>query len=101
MKKYFMYFVGSWGSLGSTNGLFNAPNGMVINSAGTTVYVEDTTNNRVEYFDPLGNYLGQWGSGGTGNGNFNGPDAVVVNNAGTTIYVGDNNNQRVEYFTAN
>ena len=48
--------VGAFGGAGSGNGQFNQPHGLV--ATGATVYVADTGNNRVEYFDTAGNFQG-------------------------------------------
>jgi hypothetical protein len=48
--------VGAFGGSGSGNGQFNGPRGLAA-SAGT-VYVADTSNNRVEYFNTAGTFQG-------------------------------------------
>jgi DNA-binding beta-propeller fold protein YncE len=94
-------FIASWGSTGSGNGQISNPQGIAVNSAGTTLYVADEYNNRVEAFNASGAYLTQWGSFGNGNGQFFfGPEEVAVNSAGTTLYVTDNYDSRVEAFSA-
>lgn len=55
-------FISSWGSTGTTQGKFNFPNGIAIDSAGN-VYVVDTNNHRVQKFDSAGNFLLMWGKG--------------------------------------
>lgn len=40
-----------WGSLGSGNGQFNAPQGVAVDTAGN-VYVADKRNNRIQKFSP-------------------------------------------------
>jgi hypothetical protein len=47
---------GSFGGSGSGNGQFNHPQGAV--ATGATVYVADTSNNRVEYFSSAGAFQG-------------------------------------------
>jgi hypothetical protein len=47
---------GSFGGSGSGNGQFNGPRGVAV--TGATVYVADTGNNRVEFFDTSGNFQG-------------------------------------------
>ncbi len=48
------------GRLGSGNGDFNRPLGVAIDRKGN-IYVADTGNNRVQKFDPSGNFLQEWG----------------------------------------
>ena len=45
---------GSFGGSGSGNGQFNGPRGVAV--TGATVYVADTGNNRIEYFDTSGTF---------------------------------------------
>jgi SMP-30/gluconolaconase/LRE-like protein len=54
---------GSFGGSGSGNGQFNGPRGVA--ATGATVYVADTANNRVEYFDTSGNFQGSLASSPT------------------------------------
>ncbi|HXL72629.1 MAG TPA: hypothetical protein VN963_03300, partial [bacterium] len=88
-------FLGQWGASGSGSGKFNNPQGVAVNSAGTTVYVTDSGDNLVQYFSPVGIFLGQWGGldsvGGLSPnpGKFKSTNGVAVNSAGTTIYVTD------------
>ena len=53
-------FLREWGFYGSTNGDFDGPSAIAVNAAGTTVYVADQDNNRIEAFTPSGSYLTQW-----------------------------------------
>jgi DNA-binding beta-propeller fold protein YncE len=64
------------------------------------VYVSDTGNDRVQYFDPTGSFLGKWGSSGAGDGLFSGPVGISVAPGGGKVYVVDWCNYRVQYFTA-
>ena len=66
-----------WGSQGSTDGKFNAPHGVAVDSEGS-VYVTDRGNNRVQKFTNAGGFLTKWGTAGTGDGQFNGPDGIAV-----------------------
>lgn len=45
-------WVKTYGSFGSGPGQFKGPIGVAVNSAGTTCYVADTSNNRVVAFAP-------------------------------------------------
>ena len=99
---YFYYFSNQIGSSGRGNGQVAGPTGLALDSSGN-LYVADTGNNRIEEFDPSGNYVAQWGSSapspGSGNGQFKYPQGIAVNSAGTTFYVADTGNNRVEVFS--
>lgn len=53
-------FLREWGFYGSGNAQFDAPSAIAVNNAGSTLYVADQNNNRVEAFDASGGYLTQW-----------------------------------------
>ncbi|MHA1731447.1 MAG: 6-bladed beta-propeller, partial [Promethearchaeota archaeon] len=89
-------FLFSWGSYGSSDGQFDTPYGVAVNSSGA-VYVVDSMNNRVQVFDQAGNFLFKWGGGGTGDGQFSTPHAIALNSSGA-VYVTDVGNQRVQVF---
>jgi DNA-binding beta-propeller fold protein YncE len=63
------------------------------------VYVADTSNHRIQYFDADGAFLGQWGGEGRGYGQFEGAQGVAAAPDGT-VYVADLGNHRVQFFTA-
>lgn len=44
-------FLDSWGEPGSGQGQFNAPEGIAVSPDGKRVYVADTGNNRIQYFN--------------------------------------------------
>ncbi len=95
-------YLAEWGTRGSGNGQFINPQGIAVNSAGTTLYVVDEGNGRVEVLNGSGAYLTQWGGYGSGPGNFsgcNGFQCIALNSSGTTVYVADNGNYRVEAFS--
>ena len=54
-----------WGSLGSGDGEFDEPVGIATQAGSGFVFVADDDNNRVQGFDPLGNFLGLGGVNGT------------------------------------
>jgi len=91
-------YEGRWGSFGTGNGQFNRPEGIGVSPNGT-VYVTDTTNDRVQYFTPTGSFRGKWGKSGTGKREFRSPRGIAVA-PDTNVYVADMNNDRIKYFTA-
>jgi streptogramin lyase len=73
-----------------------APNG--------NVYVADTWNHRIQYFDSSGTFLGKWGQLGDAKGSatdspnvFWGPRAIAISPQGE-VYVTDTGNKRVQVF---
>ncbi len=85
-----------WGSRGSGDGRFHAPDGVTVDGDGD-VYALDSENNRVELFDPTGHFVAKWGLRGTGLGDFSQPAAIAIDCNGD-VYVADTNNNRVERF---
>jgi sugar lactone lactonase YvrE len=79
---------------GGALGDVRAPDGIAI--SGTTMYVADTNNNRVDAFDLSnhGAYLFSFGSVGSGNGQFHQPYMVAVSRLGL-IAVSDFGNNRI------
>ncbi len=89
-------FVNFFGSRGSTEGWFNKPSGIVIDSK-NDIYVADTDNHRIQKFDSNGNFLVSWGTEGTGQGQFEEPVGLVIDKA-DNIYVVDKKNNNVQKF---
>lgn len=94
-------YLAQWGSsapaTGNGNGQFNTPDGVAVNSAGTTIYVADSGNNRIQAFTSTGSYLTQWGASGSGNGQFNFPSGLTTDSSGN-VYVTDRGNNRIQMF---
>ena len=91
-------FLTKWGSLGTGNGQFTAPQGIATDSSGN-VYVADTGNNRIQKFDSSGTFVTAWGSLGIGNGQFSSPSGVATDSLGN-VYVADAGNTRIQKFTS-
>jgi DNA-binding beta-propeller fold protein YncE len=89
----------SFGSVGTGNGQFQLPTGLAMDKNGTTLYVADTENNRVQKFNSKGEYLSQFGAKGSGNGQFSGPRGVAIDSKGN-VYVADTGNNRVQKFSS-
>ena len=96
-----------WGTAaGSPGGYVEAPVGVAVNSAGTTVYVADENSGQVEVYFGLGASSSQWGQkitqfGGPGTGiDFLYPTGVAVDNGTGNVYVGDADSGIVQVFTS-
>ncbi|HUO57001.1 MAG TPA: 6-bladed beta-propeller, partial [bacterium] len=88
-------YLGQWGNVN----VFANPEGICVDSSGTTVYVVNSALGQITYFTNDGTYLGQWGSSGSGNGAMADPYGVSVDSSGTTVYVSDWGNRLIQYFT--
>ncbi len=89
-------FYGSFGSGGSGDGQFDAPEDIAINGTGH-IFVVDSFNNRVQIFDNEGVYVSQFGSAGSGDGQFADPIGIAINSTGY-VYVPDTDNHRIQIF---
>jgi DNA-binding beta-propeller fold protein YncE len=91
-------FTAKWGELGTEGaGKFNNwANGIALDSSGG-VYVADTNNDRIQVFDPSGNFISSFGSRGKGPGQFNVPYDVETDKD-DNIFVLDTGNYRVQMF---
>jgi DNA-binding beta-propeller fold protein YncE len=82
------------------SGTLGEPFGVAL--TGSTLYVTDSTKNRVSEFSigsgGTGTYLGSFGAKGTANGDLSRPLGIALDAAGN-IYVVDYGNNRVEVFT--
>lgn len=90
-------YVSSFGSFGSGTGQFNHPTGIAIDGKGN-LWVVDTSNRRLQKFDPTGKYLTSFGTFGTGNGQFKRPTDVAIDSSGN-LWVTDSGNNRVQKFS--
>ncbi len=91
-------FIKKWGSSGTSNGLFNFPWGIAVDSSGN-VYVADASDDRIQKFNSNGGFITKWGSYGSGNGQFIGPWGIAVDSSGN-VYVVDSENNRIQKFTS-
>jgi len=92
-------FLRSWGALGSGDGQFAGPSGIVVDAAGD-VYVADARNQRIQKFSADGPFLLKWGTLGLADGQFQFPVRVAVGSDGK-VYVTDLRNHRVQVFDTN
>jgi tripartite motif-containing protein 71 len=91
-------YYGQVGWQGPGSGQLNGPMGVATDAAGD-VWVADTKNNRIEEFNPQGEYVTKFGSEGTGAGQFNQPHGIAIDTKGN-VWVSDTTNNRIEEFTA-
>ena len=87
-----------FGSKGTGNGQFEAPEGIAVDSEGN-VLVADTGNNRVQEFNSAGEFVRKYGSEGTGNGQFKSPQGIAIDSEGR-VQVVDSGNNRVQRFSS-
>jgi len=102
----------TWGAnwkVHGTNGLgidqFDNPTDIFVDTVNDKVYVADTGNSRIVYFDSVtadesftGVNWKVYGSSGTGDDQFNGPTGVFVDTVRNKVYAVDNGNSRVTCF---
>lgn len=80
------------GMTGTGDGEFQRPRNLAVSPDGERVYVLDSGNNRVQYFDGSGNYMGQWNNAaGT---YFSEPWGIAVDTKGN-VYMADTWNNRI------
>lgn len=88
-------FISTWGVLGTADGQFNAPRGLIVTNG--SVYVVDTNNNRVQYFTLAGVFIGKWSIRGTGTGTLSAPTSIAY--AANRIYVTDDGHSTVSRYS--
>ena len=93
----------AWGKFGfawrgAEMGKFDVPWGITTDQDGN-IYVSDTSNARIQKFQPDGQSILKWGRDGSFDGAFFFPRGVAVDFVGN-IYVADESNNRVQKFDA-
>ena len=91
-------YFSQFGRRGSSNGFFNHPIGIAINSAGR-VHVTDRDNHRIQVFTAEGKFLTLFGRKGAGQGELAKPAGIIVDASGL-VYVSETSNHRVSVFTS-
>jgi sugar lactone lactonase YvrE len=79
-------FQGAWGSAGTGDGQFQAPNGIAASAA--SVYVADSSQNRIQKFTPTGAFVDSLDAASSGDTGLAQPFAVAVSAAGLLYAVG-------------
>ena len=87
----------SFGSQGSSVGMFHSPWGVAVN-ARDEIAVTDSLNDTVQIFSSDGNYLRSFGRQGSKNGEFKYPRGIAFHKNGN-LFVVDNGNARIQIFS--
>jgi DNA-binding beta-propeller fold protein YncE len=107
----------AWGSQGSAEGQFGTATGLAVDPNDGSVYVADDFRQRIQKFQPDGDFVAAWGWGvdtgasayeictsgcqagiaGSGDGQFSAPDGLATDSSGN-VYVADINNHRIQKF---
>jgi DNA-binding beta-propeller fold protein YncE len=90
-----------FGSYGTKEGQFEAPEAVAVDPSTGDVYVVDRELSRVEKFSSSGTFLGWVGSekAGSGEGQLSHPESIAVSASGN-VYVGDAGNHRIDEFNS-
>jgi streptogramin lyase len=90
----------SWGSQGSSDGQFNEPSAVSVDTSGN-VYVADRNNHRIQKFTANGVWVKTVGgpTSGTGNAQFYAPEGLQTDSSGN-VYVADSGNRRIQKFSS-
>ena len=88
----------SFGSPGEGEAQFNSPSGIAVDNK-DYIYVADSKNNRVQKFDPDGNYVSEFTGEDNTCGQLSSPGGIKINKEGE-IHVVDRGNSRIIVLTA-
>jgi DNA-binding beta-propeller fold protein YncE len=97
---YVLQFGSTAGAGDTFDGSMHGPEAVTVDAYDCSVYVSDSSNNRVQRFDLDGNCQSEFGALGAGNGQFSGPEGIGVSSTDGSTYVVDQVNNRVERFGA-
>jgi RHS repeat-associated protein len=89
----------SFGSSGTGNGQFQFPTLEALTSSGS-LWVSDSSLDRLQKFNEKGEYVAQFGSKGTEAGQFKFPFGIAINPSTGNMYVSDYENYRVQEFSS-
>ena len=94
-------FVARFGSYGSGNGQFKAPQGVAVRDDGL-IFVADTGNNRVQVLTHEFAYFRQWGQASHAERQFDRPRGVAIGpgpGGEIVVFIADTGNSRIRVFT--
>ena len=109
-------FVKKFGSSGTSDGKFDSPSGLALDTTNDLLYVADSDNNRIQIFKLVtGNtcpsntskvvdgvcFTEKFGSSGTSDGKFDSPSGLALDTIHNLLYVADTDNNRLQAFTLN
>ncbi len=109
-------FVKKFGSAGTSDGKFDSPSGLALDTTNDLLYVADSDNNRIQIFKLVtGNtctsgtseivdgvcFIEKFGSAGTSDGKFDSPSGLALDTTNGLLYVADTDNNRLQAFTLN
>ena len=83
----------SFGSPGEGEAQFNSPSGLAVD-AKDFIYIADSKNNRIQKFDPEGNYISEFTGEENTCGQLSSPGGIKINKDGE-IYIVDRGNGRI------
>ena len=90
------------GIAGTTDGMFDNPQGIAVNQATGDLYVRDRDNRRVQQFSSSGGFVRSWGTTGAGAGQFaastTASNGIAVAPGSGDVFVADPGNRRVQQF---
>jgi len=90
------------GIAGTTDGMFDNPQGIAVNQATGDLYVRDRDNRRVQQFTSSGGFVRAWGTLGAGAGQFaastTNSNGIAVAPGSGDVFVADPGNRRVQQF---
>ena len=98
VKPFHVKSVLSFGKVGSGDGMFKYPLGVVVTDK-DEILVADCNNHRVQLFDSNGTFLRSFGHKGENAGEFNSPFGIAIDK-GRKIFVADQHNHRVQIFSS-
>ena len=86
------------GLLGRGIGQFGSPRGVAVREGGSTIFVSDSANHKVQVFgNPDDQFPRECGSQGSGPEQFNNPGGIVVGDTGH-VWLADTDNHRIQRF---
>ena len=106
-------FVKKFGSSGTSDGKFDSPLGLALDTTNDLLYVADSDNNRIQIFKlvtdntcPSGTskivdgvcFTEKFGSYGTSDGKFDSPSGLALDTTNGLLYVADTDNNRLQAF---